>query len=94
MASSQFVEQDTVGYVLSNCETQQNNVLRKCVAVFGEFRGVSRDGSTCQMYHLLSKPENLRLREGLNLVELNGKHVLSEDFNRVIYSGTKPIARC
>ena len=50
-------------------------MLRECIAVFGELRGVSRDGSACQVDRLLSKPENLRLREGLHLVELYGEHV-------------------
>ena len=71
----QFVKQATVGCVLSNYETEQNSVLWKCIAVFGELRGVSRDCSAGQMDRLLSKPESLRLREGLHLVELHGENV-------------------
>jgi len=71
----QLVKQATVGRVLPHFETQQNNVLRECIAVFGELRGVSRDCSAGQMDRLLSKPETLRLWEGLHLVELQAEHV-------------------
>ena len=46
VASRSVRQAATVGHILPNFETQQNNVLRECIAVFRKFRGVWRDRFT------------------------------------------------
>jgi len=70
-----LVEKRPVRRILLHLETEQDNMLRECIAVFREFRGVSRDCSACQMNHFLSKTAYLRLREGIHLVEVQDKSV-------------------
>jgi hypothetical protein len=63
-----------MGRALPNFETQQNDVLGKCIAVFGALRGVSGDCLTGQIDRFLSK-KNLRLREGLHHIGLQAEYV-------------------
>jgi len=64
----EFVEESPIGRVLPNFETQENDVLVKCVSSFRELRRVASDSSSSQVIRLLNELKQLRLWEGLHSI--------------------------
>jgi len=52
-----FVQKRPVRRILPNLETEQDDVLMKCVPPFRELRRVTSDSSPSQVHRLLNEPE-------------------------------------
>jgi hypothetical protein len=53
----EFVKKHPVRRILPNLETEEDDVLMKCVPPFREFRGVTSDSSLSQVHRLLNETE-------------------------------------